>query len=164
MKQFKAIGMLGVGLLLAVAFVLSLAPTRSALAVVSGAFNSTLVGMTYPNDPCQNPTVIKSSFAVAVGSATTTLLVNGVAGKVTYPCSFSATLAGTTPTAKLEYGTGSSCGTGTTALTGVLAPTAGTFVQILAPGAIAKIPAANELCLVSGGTPSIQGVLTYAIQ
>lgn len=117
------------------------------------------------NDPCGNPGVLKSSVSVAISTATTTQLVALSASKVIYVCGFALTLTGTTPTVQFEYGTGASCGTGTTVLTGAFAPTTGSFIQTQGASTLFATAASNALCAVTAGTgPSDQGVLTYVQQ
>lgn len=114
-------------------------------------------------DPCFTNTS-KSSVVINIGSATTTQLVALVAGQKIYVCGYSATHAvGTAATYQFEYGTGSSCGTGTTVLTGAMI--GGFFVSFADPGTTFATPAGNALCMVTAGTgPSAQGVLTYIQQ
>jgi len=114
-------------------------------------------------DPCQNPSVAKSSVSVAISTATTTQLVALTTGKIVYACGFSASFGAST-TAQFAYGTGSACGTGTTALTGVFAPGTGVVLGLSAEGAHFQTIASNALCLVSTGTGGINGVLTYIQQ
>lgn len=117
-------------------------------------------------DPCESAAVKKSSVAVNISSATTTQLVALSGSTSVYVCGFAASMLGTTPAATLEYGTGTNCGTGTTTLTGAIAPTSGSFVLLNVGGPTVVTGASgNALCLLSGGTtPSIQGVLTYVQQ
>lgn len=106
----------------------------------------------------------KTSVSVAISTATTTQLVALTAGKIVHVCGFNATFGAST-TAQLEYGTGSACGTGTTALTGVYAPATGTYVSMgTGEATVTKTVAGNALCLVSTGTGGINGVLTYVQQ
>ena len=115
---------------------------------------------TLPN-PCENPSVAKSTVAVAISTATTTQIV-AVSGATTiYLCSFSATFGAST-TALLEYGTSTNC-TGTHALTGVMAPATGAFVSWGAGHEI-NTPASQGLCIVSTGTGGINGFATYVQQ
>lgn len=130
--------------------------------VAVDATGKILIGAT--GDPCLDPNVAKSTVVVNISSATTTQLVALSGSTIVYVCGLSATIAGTTPTLLMEYGTGASCGTGTTALTGTFAPTAGTLMSLAVDGTEMKSIAGNAICLVSGGTPSIQGVLTYIQQ
>lgn len=115
-------------------------------------------------DPC-GPSASKSSVPLAITTATTTQLVALSAGKKVYVCAVDASL-GLSDTLKLEYGTGSACGTGTTALTGAIASDTA-VIQVLAAnpsGTLVTAPAGNALCAVSTGTGGIQGVLTYVQQ
>jgi hypothetical protein len=118
------------------------------------------------SDPCQSTGSAKSSVAIAISSATTTQLVALSAGKSVYVCGLNLSVAGTAPAITVEYGTGSACATGTTTLTGAIAPTSGSFLALTALGPITVAPASNALCLLTAGTgsPSFQGVLTYVQQ
>lgn len=112
-------------------------------------------------DPCQNAHTVKSSVAVSVTSATTTQLVALSAGKSIYVCG--ATINSVGGTSTLEYGTGSSCGTGTTTLTGPFA--AATVAKIGGYGTTVTAPSGNALCIVSGtSTTATAGVVTYVQQ
>lgn len=137
----------------------------TAASTVPAAATPALVVAQSPNgDPCQIPSVAKSSVAVNISSATTTNVVPLVAGQVTYVCGFNATVTGTTPTVLFKYGTnvGGACDTGATSLTGTYAPVTGTSVAIGGSGTQFQAAAAKDLCITSGGTgPSVQGVLTY---
>jgi hypothetical protein len=133
----------------------------------------TLANTAGTGDPCQNPSVAKSSAAIAISSATTTQLVGLSGSTVVYVCGFLASAtAGTNPSLQFEYGTGSSCGTGTTVLTGAMAT--GVTVSATAPGPIFADPrgatafktaAGNALCAVTAGTtPNFQGYVTFVQQ
>lgn len=138
--------------------------TVAAASTAAAAADKGLVVAVSPNggDPCANPTVAKSSVALNISSATTTALVAAVASQVVYVCGFNASLTGTAPSLRLQYGTGGTCGSGTTNLTGTYLPTSGSYITSEAKF---KTAASNELCAVSAGTsPSIQGVLTYVQQ
>jgi len=136
----------------------------------NGTFNLEYVvnplGASVAADPCASAGTPKSS--VAINAAATAQLVPILNNSAVYVCGYSFTIAGSaTATAQLEYGTGATCGTGTTVLTGsFLGGTAPVPITSQAvPGTVAKTPAGNALCLVAGGaTPSIQGVLTYVQQ
>jgi len=114
-------------------------------------------------DPCANPNVAKSSVAISISSATTTQLVALSGTTHVYVCGFAFTLAGTTPTLAFEYGTGTTCGTGTTALTGAFSAAQ----SVYPPGyTVMTAPSGNALCAVTTGTgtPLMEGVLTYVAQ
>ena len=116
-------------------------------------------------DPCASRSAVKSSVLVNITSATTTQLVALSGTTKVYACGFNATLGASTSVA-FEYGTGSSCGTGTTLLTGALTMgTTGGMVNVGGGEATAITAiAGNALCAVSTGTGGIQGVLTYVQQ
>lgn len=122
-------------------------------------------GYQVPNDPCQVPTIVKTSVAVNITSATTTELVAASSGKSVYLCALKSSMAGTTPTLTFEYGTkvSTACDTGATALTGAFAPTAGAVLGLGESGGVQfSTPVSKELCAVTTGTgsPSFQG---YAV-
>jgi hypothetical protein len=124
-------------------------------------------------DPCFT-TALKKSVPVNIVTATTTQLIPLVAGQAIYVCGASLTIApsGTSAdSATFEYGTGASCGTGTTALTGAfgagdLTTTTGLLpINLPSEGTDLTAPSGNALCLLSAGTTvNIQGVLTYVQQ
>jgi len=125
------------------------------------------------SDPCQDVSAIKSSVPISAIAVGTTQLVALSGTTVIYVCGFQAAAnAGTNPSFQLEYGTGSSCGTGTTALTGAMAT--GVTVSTTAPGPIfqsspggniLKTPSGNALCAVVAGTSAVfNGWLSYVQQ
>jgi|SRR5215471_2990094 len=116
-------------------------------------------------DVCTQPL---QTVAINIASATTTQIVGGTSiggnKRRIVVCGYDFTSAGTSPTYQFEEGTGSACGTGTTALSGVYAPTSGIKTSYGGAGAtIMATDSGNELCIVSGGTPSLQGVLNYVV-
>lgn len=125
-------------------------------------------------DPCQDLSQLKTSAVVNIASATTTQLVALSGSTVVYVCAYDIwATAGTNPSLQFEYGTGASCGTGTTTLTGAMA--SGVTVSTTAAGpdfktpsadvTLFKTPAGNALCAVSGGTgPNLQGYITFVQQ
>lgn len=128
----------------------------------SGRVNTVL---TATNDPCMDPNVVKASAVVNIASATTTQIVALASGNFINVCAWALTVAGTAPSYQFEYGTGASCGTGTTVLTGTFLPTVGSFTAINGDVSLFRTAASNALCIVSAGTgPSIQGVVTYVQQ
>ena len=124
-------------------------------------------------DPCFGNNV-KLSVPINVVTATTTQLVALNATKTIYVCGSFFTVASsatTVATAQFEYGTGASCGTGTTALTGAMGTGTATATNdgedIVIPGDYTSfsIPVGNALCLVTAGTTvSVQGFVTYIQQ
>ncbi len=124
-------------------------------------------------DPCQ--TGLKSTAPFNISSATTTSLIAPVTGANIYVCGFDLNQAGGTGTVVFEYGTGSTCGTGTQTITGPFTANsaAGTTTNINAPNhgytqfttttAGALVPS-QRLCVLSTGTIVQSGYLTYVQQ
>jgi hypothetical protein len=122
------------------------------------------------SDPCA-ATTQKSSIPINISAATTTQLV-ALSGSTTISvCSFvfgARSTGGTAvPSVTFEYGTGASCGTGTTALTGAfysadpptVTPSPGY------QGTLFKTAPGNALCALTAGTTiTVQGVLVYVQQ
>lgn len=109
--------------------------------------------------------ICDQSVPVNIVTATTTQLVAAVPGSTIYPCSFAVTVVGTAPTILFEGGTGGTCGTNTTVLSGTYLPVAtSTFELGGNTGIFVKVPLSVGFCAVTGGTlPGVQGILTYAI-
>lgn len=111
-------------------------------------------------DPCLDPKQAKSSVAINATASAQLVALSG--STVVYVCGWNYTSAGTSPTTKFVYGTGTTCATGQVALTGTYAPTAGAQSIGGWGGTVVQTAAGNALCVVVAGTsPSIQGVLTY---
>ncbi len=119
-------------------------------------------------DPCQGSTAVKKSVAINIGTATTTQLVALLTGHAIFVCGYNFTLAGAGSTALLEYGTGAACGTGTTALTGAMEGGAAGAPDAIDSGgggySVASTPASNALCMLTAGTVSARGILTFVQQ
>jgi hypothetical protein len=112
-------------------------------------------------DPCLSPTSSKLSAPIPfISTGTTTQIVALVAGQKIYPCTIdvTATWNGTNFTYQWEYGTGASCGTGTTVLSGakLLVNNTITTDNVSGPTAF-NIPPGNALCLVTIGAGSLVG-------
>lgn len=126
-------------------------------------------------DPCEDMFVAKSSAVINITSATTTSLV-AVSGSTTvYVCGFSLTISEVVTTAntfQLEYGTGATCGGGTTALTGLYGAggvtAAAPIVISVGNGSatVAKSAASNGVCAVTaiGASGTFQGLITFVQQ
>jgi hypothetical protein len=124
-------------------------------------------------DPCDNPSVLKSSVPINVVTPTTTSLVAVSGTKAVYVCGFTVTIAPSATsadTAQLEYGTGAACSS-PTVLTGsfgagdVTTATGPTVISLADPGTSMTAPASNGVCLLSAGTTvNIQGILQYVQQ
>lgn len=125
-------------------------------------------------DPCQSSAVLKSSAPISVATAATTALVAVSGTQSVYVCAYALTIAPSATSAdsaKFEYGTGTACATGATALTGTFA--SGDLTTSAAPLAISQAgaftlftaPSTNGLCIVTAGTTvNVQGVITYVQQ
>lgn len=124
------------------------------------------------NDPCFSNTP-KQSVAVNISTATTTQLVALSGQQTIYVCGFVLSMTGTTAanTVTFEYGTGATCGTGTTVLTGPISSgilTAGATVVSYENGlaTVFKTIPGQALCILStvATGPSIAGVVTFVQQ
>ena len=118
-------------------------------------------------DPCQDPSIAKSSAVINVGTATTTKIVDTSALTVVYVCAFEASLVGTTPTVKFVKGTHTSadCDTGAVELSGAMDPTTGSLLRGGFGGTGMKTSAGGQLCATTTGTgSSFQGFLSYVQQ
>jgi hypothetical protein len=102
-----------------------------------------------------------ASVPISISSATTTQLVGAASGKATYITAWDVIAAGS-GNIMLEYGTGSNCGTGTTALTGAY--------NLVAQFGIAKgnglgpvliVPAGNALCALTSAAVQMSGSVSY---
>lgn len=119
-----------------------------------------------PVDPCASAAIDKSSFSVAISTATTTAVQAGTAGKRIYVCAFTIIYtSGTTPTVQFEVGTGGTC-TSPTAKTGVIAvqATAGTGLIVGAGHTLFSGAAGQDMCILSAGTtPTVNGWVTFVL-
>lgn len=119
-----------------------------------------------PVDPCASAAIDKSSFSVAISTATTTVVQAGSAGKRVYVCAFTIVYtSGTTPTVQFEVGTGGTC-TSPTVKTGVIAiqATSGTGLVVGAGHTLFSGTAGQDMCIVSTGTtPTVNGWVTYVL-
>jgi len=115
-------------------------------------------------DPCISPDIAKVTVVLNLsGTGAEVLPISGTTR--IYTCGFMASVAGTTPSFKFRYGTGTACATGPIDLTGTILPTSGTVVDYEPDGTAFATPAGQALCAVlAGTTPSVQGVLTYVRQ
>jgi hypothetical protein len=113
---------------------------------------------TTPADPCQVSSVPKRSVPISVpGGAgeTVTVLVPAFTQTI-HVCGFTVSAAGFF----FEYGSGSACGTGRTALAGVMTPSNSGWTAYSGPCTIFSVPANNGLGVDNSGE-SVNGVLTY---
>lgn len=102
-----------------------------------------------------------NSVAINISTGTTTTLVALSAGKKIYVTSFDV-IAGGTGNITFVYGTGASCGTGTTSLTGAYNLTAQTGIaKGNGLGPVLVIPASNALCAITTASVQMSGGLSY---
>ncbi len=103
-----------------------------------------------------------SSVVYDASTSGSTQLVALSAGKTIYVCGFVLFSAGTA-NVKLNYGTGTACATGTTAMTPAFQFTAQTGVAYgNSEGYVAKTAASNALCINSSAAVAVQALVTYA--
>lgn len=101
------------------------------------------------------------SVPINISSATTTQLVAAVSGKATYVTAWDVIAAGT-GNIVLEYGAGSNCGTGTTALTGAYNLVAQLGIaKGSGLGPVLVVPAGNALCAVTSAAVQMSGSVSY---
>jgi hypothetical protein len=140
-------------------------------------FVSTNVGQgvgLFGTDPCASPNSPKNSQAINIVTATTTSIVAPGTVNSIYVCGGSLTIAssGTTAaTAQFEFGTGATCGTGTTLLTGTMGTGTATAtndgIPVVLPAGSTNFtaPTGNRLCIVTAGTTvNVQGYISYVQQ
>lgn len=123
------------------------------------------------DDPCANPANTRQVASISISTATTTELVALSGTKTIYVCGFSLTISQVVTTAntlRFQYGTGSTCGTGTTNITGLLGGggiTAGLPIVLITANSntLFSTAAGNALCALTaiGATASFQGFVTY---
>ena len=100
--------------------------------------------------------------AISVSTATTTQIIPLAASKAIYVTAWDIVVAGA-DNVTLEYGTGSNCGTGTTALTGPYnLGTNGGISKGTGFGAVLIVPAGNALCAVTSAAVQASGSVSYA--
>jgi hypothetical protein len=136
-------------------------------------YDFSVPGLPLTLDPCKAGGLLQS-IPINVNAAGTTQLLAPVTGASIYVCGGHldiASSATTAATAKFEYGTGSSCGTGTTALTGTMGTGQASSsigaqpVSLSTFGTNLEAPAGNALCIVTAGTTvSVQGYINLVQQ
>lgn len=108
------------------------------------------------------------TFQVSQGATALTRIVQGQAGKVISVCGWAGNSGAAAGTFQLQYGTGTNCGTNTTALTpafslainGVLVDHIAN-VGVSLPQQISGVQ--TDLCLVTTGTGPVQFILYYGV-
>jgi hypothetical protein len=114
-------------------------------------------GNVLPLQACTNSVVINTA------SSGLTQLIAASGTKVIRVCHWSG-VPTTAVAVQLEYGTGSACGTGTTALSGNYGSAAGVlaFAFDFGPEAALLTPAGKALCLNLGAAIQLDGTITYS--
>lgn len=108
--------------------------------------------------------------SVAISQAASAVVVSASASNRIYVCSLTL-IAGAAEVVNLVYGTGSTCGTGTTAIIG--STTVGNGLSFAANGGltlgnghatVAKGGGTNvDICLTQNSTSRVAGVMTYVL-
>src|SRR5215472_5073978 len=143
-----------------------IAAILSLLAVLGGAQYAHAQAVANQFDMCtQFP---KQSAAINISTATDTQLVASQANNNIFLCGFFLNQVNGSGSLKFEYGTGTNCATGKTALTGaIFASTVASKVTNtnntpnLAAGTQLVVPAGNALCALSTGTIQQSGYISY---
>ena len=103
------------------------------------------------------------SAPVAIASATTTSIVAPVTGAQITICGIWLNSVGGTST--IEYGTGATCGTGTTTMSGALAAATTLSIFPTRQMVFGSTPASQRLCILSGtSTSATEGWIRYMQQ
>jgi hypothetical protein len=103
-----------------------------------------------------------SSVIISVAAAATQKLVSGVAGKQIYITGYTWSGDTTATVGQLEYGTGTTCGTGTTTISGAYKVAANGAINRGGPTGLvlAPVPAGKDLCIVAT-TGALAGDVSY---
>lgn len=122
---------------------------------------------------CNDPNRVVS-IKIDINTNTTTRLIanpdsNTIPSQAIIVCNYEVVITGsaTAQTIQFEYGTGNTCGTGTTTLTGAIpgTGTAATPLVISSPNfPFGKLNAGVHLCLITTQSVQVSGHLTYVIQ
>lgn len=121
------------------------------------------------NDPCSNAQLIQSVAINTTTAASIRLVTSTDPEKKTYICNFVVTMVGaaTPQTIAIQYGTGTTCQTGTTLRSGTFkASTAvGSITTLqLIPNTIQPIPVGNSTCILTTTTDTVNGIMSFALQ
>ena len=105
-----------------------------------------------------------TSIAIAISSATTTLLVTNTNANRQIWVTAADVISSGTGNIQFVYGTGATCGTGQTNVTGNYPLTAQVgFTKGSGFGAVWIIPAGKSLCVVTDASVTYAGSLAYAM-
>lgn len=115
--------------------------------------------------PAQQSVVVPATtnqISIAGTVAARTSIISGVSGKSIYVTAVSL-IALDTSVVTFSYGTGTNCGTGTTALTGAMTFEIGKVLSVGSGyGAVMVVPAGNDLCITIA-TAAAPGFLAYSL-
>lgn len=107
------------------------------------------------------PILCNKVYQVAQGATALTKIVTGTSTTSISLCGWAVNAGAAAGTAQLEYGTGTNCGTGTTALTpAVSLGVNGSYVDHTVYVA-QSLPQNTDLCLVTTGTGPVQIMIYY---
>lgn len=110
-----------------------------------------------------NPIYCNQRFQVSQGAVALTKIVTNVSGKQITYCGWALNAGAATGTAQLQFGSGTNCGTGTTALTPAISlGINGTYVDHPPIGGF-SLSRGIDLCLVTTGTGPMQVTVYYGI-
>jgi hypothetical protein len=101
------------------------------------------------------------SVAVNISTATTTSIVAPVTNQKVYICGYEL-VAGGADNVTLEYGTGATCGTGTTAMSGVIPLAAQAAIRSPYANALGPTPVSQRFCILTSGAVALAGYVSYA--
>lgn len=104
------------------------------------------------------------NYQVSEGATSLTQIVALKSSTGIYVCGFVINSGAAASTAQLEYGTGTNCGTGTTALTPAFSLPINGSLPIISPYAWGFVPVGDALCLVVTGTGPAQVFVDYGQQ
>lgn len=115
------------------------------------------------SDPCDTGSLAKVNAVIFAAAVATTQQVAAVTGSKIYVCGYQMSQIATAGTVQWVYGTGASCGTGTTNISGAMGVTASQpFTYGSGSAVVIQVPTSNALCLVTTGAGgTVSGVLTY---
>lgn len=129
------------------------------LAIAAAALSLLTLALVAPSHGQELNRTRSASYSAT--NATTVKVITGQSKNAVYITGLIIT-ASAAGTAQIEYGTGSNCGTGTTTVSGALALGASAPVQAqAAQGALVSIPAGQDVCIVSTGTATFAGLISY---
>lgn len=135
--------------------------------------SSSMIISNWPTtDPCQSPSIAKSSVAISITSATTTQLVPPSGSTIVYVCGYQVDMSATliADTIKFTTGTGATCGGSTVDKTGamtsgVLTTGATTITAGWDATLFTTAPSSGVCAITTVGTgPSISGIMTFIQQ